>query len=84
MQFIDWCAGIGSAHLVFRQGIIYVKKGVLRKLSGMEALFPQGFDKHKVLYANKHIAQIRLLSQAGNAMTVNVMQALEENLLQTH
>ena len=64
-----------------RQGILYVKNGKLRKLSGMEALLLQGFDEDMANKADKQVLQGALLSQAGNAMTVNVMQSIGENLI---
>lgn len=65
-----------------RHGILYVKDGKLRKLSGYEALLLQGFPKEladKAKAAN--IPDSKLLSQAGNAMTVNVIQAIGKQLL---
>ena len=64
-----------------RQGILYIKNSKLRKLSGMEALLLQGFDEDMANKADKQVLQGALLSQAGNAMTVNVMQAIGQNLI---
>jgi DNA (cytosine-5)-methyltransferase 1 len=64
-----------------RQGILYVKNGRLRKLSGMEALLLQGFDEDMAKIADRAIVQGALLSQAGNTMTVNVMQSIGQNLI---
>jgi len=64
-----------------RHGILYTKGGILRKLSGFEALLLQGFSKD---YAHKAAAiqtNSKLLSQAGNAMTVNVIEAISKELL---
>ena len=65
-----------------RHGILYVKDGQLRKLSGYEALLLQGFPKE---LANKakcaKINNTKLLSQAGNAMTVPVISAIGKSLL---
>lgn len=63
-----------------RQGILYVRQGKLYKLSGQEALLLQGFTKE---YARKSFAipQSLLLRQAGNAMTVNVINAIGKSLL---
>ena len=65
-----------------RHGILYVKNGKLYKLSGYESLLLQGFpielaEKSKTSRLNNG----KLLSQAGNAMTVNVIQVLCESLL---
>lgn len=65
-----------------RHGILYVKNGQLRKLSGYEALLLQGFPKNLAEKAKKEgISDSKLLSQAGNAMTVNVIKAICEELL---
>lgn len=64
-----------------RHGILYTKNNQLRKLSGFEALLLQGFPKHlaqKVI--DSKLPDSKVLSQAGNAMTVNVIQKLGENL----
>jgi len=65
-----------------RHGILYVKNKQLHKLSGFEALLFQGFSldlakKSKVNNINNN----KLLSQVGNAMTVNVIEALGKELL---
>lgn len=64
-----------------RHGILYVKNGSLRKLSGYEALLLQGFTKE---YANKvkgKISEQKLLKQAGNAMTVTTIDVIAKKLL---
>ena len=65
-----------------RHGILYTKNGSLHKLSGYEALLLQGFPK---AIANKVIEQnlpdSKILSQAGNAMTVTVIEQLGRQLL---
>lgn len=62
-----------------RHGILYTKNGKLHKLSGMEALLLQGFPKE---YAVKKLPSNRLLSQAGNAMTVNVIEMICKSLIE--
>lgn len=58
-----------------RHGILYIKNKKLYKLSGTEALLLQGFPYNYVQKAEKqNISNTKLLSQAGNAMTVNVIQ----------
>lgn len=64
-----------------RHGILYVKNGKFRKLSGYESLLLQGFPKNLVEKTKGKIADVYLLSQAGNAMTVNVIEAVGKNLL---
>lgn len=59
-----------------RDGVLYVKDGHLYSLTGHEALLLQGFPKE---YADKVygvVSNRHLLMQAGNAMTVNVIEAL--------
>lgn len=65
-----------------RHGILYVKDKKLRKLSGLESLLLQGFPLDVAERAiKKNILNNKLLSQAGNAMTVNVIKAIGEELL---
>lgn len=64
-----------------RHGILYVKNGELHKLSGFEALLLQGFPlnlAHKAKVGK--IDNSKLLKQAGNAMTVNVIEAIGKEL----
>ena len=65
-----------------RQGILYVKNGTIRKLSGMEALLLQGFDIERAKQAQDNFPQSSILAQAGNAMTVNVMQEIGKSILE--
>lgn len=62
-----------------RHGLLYTKGGRLHKLSGIEALLLQGFPKEYAQKA-KDIPCNLLLSQAGNAMTVNVIEAIGKSL----
>ena len=66
---------------VGRHGILYVRNGKFRKLSGYESLLLQGFPKKLSNKARNKIQDIYLLGQAGNAMTVNVVEAFGANLL---
>ena len=59
-----------------RHGILYVRNGKFRRLSGFESLLLQGFPKHLSEKTKGKIADVYLLSQAGNAMTVNVIEAI--------
>ena len=63
-----------------RHGILYVKKGKLHKLQGVEALLLQGFPKECILKV-ANLSSNKLLSQAGNAMTVNVIREIGKCLL---
>ena len=64
-----------------RHGILYVRDGKFRKLSGYESLLLQGFPKDLLEKVKGKIADVYLLSQAGNAMTVNVVEAFGKSLL---
>jgi len=65
-----------------RHGILYVRKGKFRKLSGYESLLLQGFGKDKAQKAKDNIDNMYLLKQAGNAMTVNTVQAVAHQVLE--
>ncbi|QIM62405.1 DNA (cytosine-5-)-methyltransferase [Pasteurellaceae bacterium Orientalotternb1] len=65
-----------------RHGILYTKNQKLHKLSGYEALLLQGFPKGIAQMVIEHkLPDSKILSQAGNAMTVTVIQKLAEQLL---
>jgi DNA (cytosine-5)-methyltransferase 1 len=68
---------------VGRHGILYVKNGKFRKLSGYESLLLQGFPKKLAKKVDGVIEEINLLKQAGNAMTVNVIEAIAKELFDT-
>ncbi len=65
-----------------RHGILYVKNAKFRKLSGYESLLLQGFDKELAQRAKNNILDAQLLKQAGNAMTVNTVQAIANKMLE--
>ena len=64
-----------------RHGILYVRGGKFRKLSGYESLLLQGFPKKLSKKVKDKISDTDLLSQAGNAMTVNVVESFGQSLL---
>lgn len=64
-----------------RHGILYTRNGKFRKLSGYESLLLQGFPEHLAKKVKLKIADIYLLSQAGNAMTVSAIESIGKNLL---
>ena len=64
-----------------RHGILYVKNKKFRKLSGMESLLLQGFPMDLAEKTKGKIADVYLLSQAGNAMTVHTIEAIGKNLM---
>ena len=63
-----------------RDGILYVKNGEIFQLTGYEALLLQGFPKEYANKVKKTVSDRHLLMQAGNAMTVNVINALGNSL----
>lgn len=74
--YIDKCPTLRTG----RHGILYVRNGQLHKLLGLESLLLQGFPKEYVMKA-MNLTNSKLLSQTGNAMTVNVIRAIGECLL---
>jgi DNA (cytosine-5)-methyltransferase 1 len=66
-----------------RHGILYVKNGKFRKLTGYESLLLQGFPKEIAFKAKGIIPEMYILAQTGNAMTVSTIQAVAEQLLKT-
>lgn len=66
---------------VGRHGILYVRDGRFRRLSGYESLLLQGFPKNLAEKAKNKIQDIYLLGQAGNAMTVNAVEAFGKSFL---
>ena len=65
-----------------RQGLLYVYEGNLYKLSGLEALKLQGFDKLKNLEKkSENLKESDILRQCGNAMSVNVIESIARKLL---
>ena len=64
-----------------RHGILYVKNGKFRRLSGFESLLLQGFPKDFGKKVKGKISDIYLLSQTGNAMTVSTIEMIGKNLL---
>jgi len=64
-----------------RHGVLYVRGGKFRRLSGFESLLLQGFPKNLSEKIKGKIADVYLLSQAGNAMTVNTIEAIGKSLL---
>lgn len=65
-----------------RHGILYVKNHKMWKLTGYEALLLQGFPKEIAIKAREsNIKNSNLLSQAGNAMTINVIEDIGKSLI---
>jgi DNA (cytosine-5)-methyltransferase 1 len=64
-----------------RHGIIYVRGGKFRKLTGYESLLLQGFPKEIALKAKGKISESYILAQTGNAMTVSTIEAVAKELI---
>ena len=62
-----------------RSGILYVRDGKLRKLSGRESLLLQGFGKD-IFEKAKCYSDSILLQQTGNSMSVNVIESIGSSL----
>ena len=63
-----------------RHGILYVKDKKLKKLSGYEALLLQGFPHEIVQKSIGNVVGSKLLSQAGNAMSVTTVSQIGKAL----
>ena len=68
-----------------RHGLLYIKNGKLIRLNGYEALLLQGFPKKiaEIVKKDNFFINNTVLSQAGNAMTVNVIKKITEKLLES-
>lgn len=63
-----------------RDGVLYVRNGEIFQLTGYEALLLQGFPKEYADKVKETVSNRHLLMQAGNAMTVNVINTLGNSL----
>lgn len=64
-----------------RDGILYVRNENIYELTGYEALLLQGFPKEYADKVKDEVSNRHLLMQAGNAMTVNVIEALGKSIV---
>ncbi|WP_104748702.1 DNA (cytosine-5-)-methyltransferase [Helicobacter cetorum] len=66
-----------------RHGLFYIQKGKIKKLNATESLLLQGFPRDLALKIknNPNFKESHLLSQAGNAMSVNVISAITQQML---
>lgn len=64
-----------------RDGVLYVRNGKIYQLTGYEALLLQGFPKEYADKVKNEVSDRHLLMQAGNAMTVNVIEALGKSII---
>lgn len=65
-----------------RDGIFYIRDHAIHELTGYEALLLQGFPKELALKVKDTVTRRHLLMQAGNAMTVNVITAIGNSIIQ--
>lgn len=67
-----------------RHGLLYIKNKKMLRLNGYEALLLQGFPKEiaEMVKKDKFFVNNTVLSQAGNAMTVNVIKKIAEKMKQ--
>lgn len=65
-----------------RDGVLYVRNGKIYQLTGYEALLLQGFPKEYADKVKDVVSDRHLLMQAGNAMTVNVISALGNSIIE--
>lgn len=64
-----------------RDGILYVRNKRIYQLTGYEALLLQGFPKEYAEKVKDTVSDRHLLMQAGNAMTVNVINKLGKSII---
>lgn len=67
-----------------RHGLLYIKNRKIVRLNGYEALLLQGFPKEiaEMVKKDKFFVNNTVLSQAGNAMTVNVIKKIAGKMKQ--
>ncbi|UOR49518.1 DNA cytosine methyltransferase [Helicobacter pylori] len=66
-----------------RHGLFYTQKGKIKRLNATESLLLQGFSRDLIakIKDNPNFKESHLLSQAGNAMSVNVIAAIAKQML---
>ncbi|WRF50565.1 DNA cytosine methyltransferase [Helicobacter pylori] len=66
-----------------RHGLFYTQKGKIKRLNAIESLLLQGFPRDLIakIKDNPNFKESHLLSQAGNAMSVNVIAAITKQML---
>ncbi|GAA8850631.1 DNA cytosine methyltransferase [Helicobacter pylori] len=66
-----------------RHGLFYIQKGKIKRLNAIESLLLQGFSRDLIakIKDNPNFKESHLLSQAGNAMSVNVIAAIAKQML---
>ena len=63
-----------------RDGVLYVKNHTIYQLTGYEALLLQGFPKEYADKVKNEVSDRHLLMQAGNAMTVSVINKIGQSI----
>lgn len=63
-----------------RHGLLYISDRKIKKMNSKEALMLQGFPIN-LINKLKNISETHLLTQAGNAMTVNVIEDISKKML---
>ena len=64
-----------------RHGLLYVRKNQFRRLSGYESLLLQGFPEYLAVKIKNKVSDTQILSQAGNAITVPVIESCGKRLV---
>ncbi|WQT01389.1 DNA cytosine methyltransferase [Helicobacter pylori] len=66
-----------------RHGLFYTQEGKIKRLNATESLLLQGFPRDLIakIKNNPNFKESHLLSQAGNAMSVNVIAAIAKQML---
>lgn len=65
-----------------RHGLLYIKNNKIKKLNGYEALLIQGFPRYIAEKVKKYkLNNNKVLSWAGNAMTVNVIESIAKEMV---
>ncbi len=64
-----------------RDGVLYVRDGEIYQLTGYEALLLQGFPKEYADKVKGVVSDRHLLMQSGNAMTVDVIEAIGKSIM---
>ncbi|WP_222702320.1 DNA (cytosine-5-)-methyltransferase [Ureaplasma diversum] len=65
-----------------RHGLLYIKDNKIKKLSGYEALLLEGFEKKVTSKVKEYkLNNNKILSLAGNTMTVNVIDAIAKEMI---
>ncbi len=66
-----------------RHGLFYIQEGKIKRLNAIESLLLQGFPRDLIakIKDNPNFKESHLLSQAGNAMSVNVIAAIAKQML---